>query len=1157
MIQYLRNYVQLLNIHQNIKYIIILCLIFIPFFGLGHEISYNFKHFSTKDGLPNNYINDIYQDSDGFIWFATRDIVCRYDGHTFKTYSTTLENNQKFPLFSKYIFESTDGKLWVFGPIINSYFFNGRDFIPSTVNYVIGYPDNNGNLWFVNDSSLTKIKIDNLNISTNETKTNNTLQIICKERNNEKWALNKFNLNELSKASNNNFVNFIFENKQKYIINSVYIDSENTIWISTAKSGLIKFDTKKEEFSVYDNHQVPNNSLSSNNVLSVCEVDKQTIWIGTDKGINILDTKSNTFKYITQNNDPENSLCDNTVKSIFVDKSNTLFIGTRSGLNIITKQKFKHLTHSNKKNSIVSNNVHGFIEDDLQNIWIISSGGIDKFNPQTTKFKNYPINLHKSNYLKASPITIIADKHNNFWIGTWQGGVYYYNAKTGKFKQYNIDYESEMQVGYNSAMSIFCDSNNEIWIGSWGKGLFKYDEKNDIFFNKYYIANDKIAKNNISSITQDKTGRFWVGTMFGLYMFNSDMSNPIPFTNNINDSTTISNNHVNSLLISNSILWVGTSHGLNRINLKTLNIEQFYESDGLPSHKILAITNDNDGNLWVTTDKGLAKVEIKTNSKNQQLIQFFSIPTFSKLQSTNFLKRSIYKTKKGDILIGGTNGYNMFHPNSILPDTNYIECVLTRFNVDDKEIIMGDSVFNKPIFTQPLSKTKNITLSYKHHTFSLEFTGLHYSYPNNIKYKYMLKGFDEDWRFTDSKSRTATYSNINKGDYEFIVYAANINTQWNKAPLTIKIKVIPPWWRTMVFYISLILFLLFIFILFYKLRLRILKKQKKQLEEIVIQRTIELNKTNTSLEETQAEIQHQNVELSEVNAQLEKSHEEIKQQNENLSHLNHNLEETEEEISQQNSELVKHRNHLEELIDERTSELNIAKQKAEESDKLKSAFLANMSHEIRTPLNAIVGFSSLFKDTELTKEEIDQYVSIIINNSNSLSTIINDIIDISVIEAGQLKLTPSYFNVDEVMLELVSTYNLKNTNNLEIKFVKDKNQKDLTLYSDEVRFRQVMTNILNNACKFTHKGFIKFGYNLNISNVEFFIQDSGTGILLENKNDIFKYFQKVSPTPDTFYSGTGLGLTICQELVSKMGGEIWFESEKDKGTKFLFTIPHE
>ena len=404
-------------------------------------------------------------------------------------------------------------------------------------------------------------------------------------------------------------------------------------------------------------------------------------------------------------------------------------------------------------------------------------------------------------------------------------------------------------------------------------------------------------------------------------------------------------------------------------------------------------------------------------------------------------------------------------------------------------------------------------------------------------------------------NNTATYTNINKGEFVFIAYASNINRVWSETPLSIRIKVIPPWWRTILFYILLTLLVITVLIFTYKLRVKALKNQKKQLENTVKQRTKQLNETNTELEESQEETKQQNDNLTEVNAKLEESHEEIRLQIENLAEANKQLEESEEETTQQNDELLKHRNHLEEMITERTKELNLAKLKAEESDRLKSSFLANMSHEIRTPLNAIVGFSSLFVDAGLTADEMKEYAGIITNNSNTLSTIINDIIDISVIEAGQLSLLVSEFSVDNVMTELVKTYKLNNENNLTIEFVKDKTTDNLIINTDEVRFRQVLTNLINNSFKFTKKGFIKFGYNVSENEIIYFVEDSGTGIADEDKKHIFKYFRKVSPTPNKLYSGTGLGLTISQELVAKMGGKIWFESTKDVGTKFMFSLP--
>ena len=239
------------------------------------------------------------------------------------------------------------------------------------------------------------------------------------------------------------------------------------------------------------------------------------------------------------------------------------------------------------------------------------------------------------------------------------------------------------------------------------------------------------------------------------------------------------------------------------------------------------------------------------------------------------------------------------------------------------------------------------------------------------------------------KQRFANYTNLPSGDYLLKVISTNSDGNWSD-PAEIIIHVLPPFWETVWFRIlalGLIVGLVFVII---KLRTQRLIKQKEKLKDTVFEKTNDLSELNVSLEETQ---------------------EELSQQNEELIQTNLMLVERDDKISQQNIELIDYRSHLEDMIKVRTSALKVAKLKAEESDRLKSSFLANMSHEIRTPLNAIIGFSSLFSDERMTKEETQKYVSIIQNNSNSLLTIISDLIDISSIQVGQLKIVKSVFCV--------------------------------------------------------------------------------------------------------------------------------------------------
>ncbi|MCD8251499.1 MAG: ATP-binding protein [Phocaeicola dorei] len=233
-------------------------------------------------------------------------------------------------------------------------------------------------------------------------------------------------------------------------------------------------------------------------------------------------------------------------------------------------------------------------------------------------------------------------------------------------------------------------------------------------------------------------------------------------------------------------------------------------------------------------------------------------------------------------------------------------------------------------------------------------------------------------------------------------------------------------------------------------------------------------------------------------------------------------------------------------------ELTTAKDRAEESNRLKSAFLANMSHEIRTPLNAIVGFSGILASAE-EEQEKQEYVSIIENNNTLLLQLISDILDLSKIEAGTLEFNYSNFELNALMLELENSLRLKiRSAAVQLEFVPSSSE-SCHIYAEKNRISQLIINFVTNAIKFTTQGFIRFGYEQRGNELYFFVSDTGCGIPEEKQKTIFERFVKLN----TFAQGTGLGLSICQTLVKHMGGSIGVESEEGKGSRFWFTIPYE
>jgi signal transduction histidine kinase len=271
-------------------------------------------------------------------------------------------------------------------------------------------------------------------------------------------------------------------------------------------------------------------------------------------------------------------------------------------------------------------------------------------------------------------------------------------------------------------------------------------------------------------------------------------------------------------------------------------------------------------------------------------------------------------------------------------------------------------------------------------------------------------------------------------------------------------------------------------------------------------------------------------------------------------------------IRTQNEELTKTHDQLSSVItelaatNERLTETNKslseAKKKAEESDNLKSAFLANVSHEIRTPLNSIVGFSSLLGDSDLTQETKNSYIELIESNTESLLVLIDEIIDLSKIEAQQLTLKKQEFSIDELLSELFRVFSHSHQHSkVDLRIRKIADSKELIIYSDRVRVNQIFVNLISNAYKFTDSGFIEFGYfEAKNNEIQLFVRDSGIGIKEEYHQVIFERFRKLNTEDRKLYRGTGLGLAITQKLVQLLGGEIWVESESGKGTVFIFTL---
>ena len=343
---------------------------------------------------------------------------------------------------------------------------------------------------------------------------------------------------------------------------------------------------------------------------------------------------------------------------------------------------------------------------------------------------------------------------------------------------------------------------------------------------------------------------------------------------------------------------------------------------------------------------------------------------------------------------------------------------------------------------------------------------------------------------------------------------------------------------------------------------------KNKLERLVPAIKRALREYELEINREQAEIK-----LKEKNEQIEAQNEQYLQINKELVFQNEEKEKRAAELgianielAFQNKEKEKRAAELlianEELIfqneekEKRAAELIIAKENAEESDKLKTAFLQNMSHEIRTPLNGIIGFSSLLNEDDISKEEIKEFTAIISQSGKRLIEIVNNVLDISKIQTGQIEIKQKKILVNTIFSDLFTFFSpIANAKNIILNY-NNHNDKFRTIFTDETKLHQILTNLINNAIKFTKSGDIDFGYEIKENLIQLYVKDTGIGLPKESVERIFDRFIQVEQTMTKNYEGAGLGLAISKGLVELLGGKIWVESEIGKGTTFFFTLPY-
>jgi signal transduction histidine kinase/CheY-like chemotaxis protein len=455
-------------------------------------------------------------------------------------------------------------------------------------------------------------------------------------------------------------------------------------------------------------------------------------------------------------------------------------------------------------------------------------------------------------------------------------------------------------------------------------------------------------------------------------------------------------------------------------------------------------------------------------------------------------------------------------------------------------VLTSFELFNKPVIAysgssplkQAILNTRSITLNHDQSVFSIGFAALDYTIPEQNKYAYQLEGFDEEWR-TAGNQRKATYTNLNPGTYTFKVRGSNNDGVWNPDIATLLITIKPPYWMTLWFRTLMVFLILGTAYVAYRLRVQYFNRQKAELKLQVEERTLALQLVNKELQDQTEELQ---VQSEEFQAQSE----ELQAQSEELLSKTKALEQMNDQLSEQKAQEAH------------------ARQEADRANKAKSTFLATMSHEIRTPMNGVLGMASLLAETELEAEQ-REYTEAILTSGESLLNVINDVLDFSKIESGHLELDPHDFELRKCIEDVLELFSSKTVHSgIDLLCHIDDNI-PAHIYTDSFRLKQVLTNMVSNAVKFTHKGeiFVNVtsepceGDDLKLI---FTVRDTGIGISENQLTNLFEAFNQLDSSITRRYGGTGLGLAICERLIRLLGGTVSVKSKLGVGSSFSFYI---
>lgn len=838
-----------------------------PDFGYSQNLdNLAFWHLTPNEGLSQSTVSAIYQDSEGFMWFGTQEGLNKYEGQNNNIVVYKHDPDDPSSIGSneiEAIYEDSRGNLWIATDWGGLSLYNRDDdsfirftatdkfhdgSISDNTTQVI-YEDSHENLWIGTYNGLNLMDREKgtfknfLADSTNRhSLSSNYILDIIEDETGQIWVATINGLNRMHRDSVAFDQIFVREGNSfdpANYMRVIYEDRQGRLWVGT-ESGL---------YQVYKNTlrlELWNQKISSSTTILDITEDKQgVIWVGTEnEGLLAIhpDNSTTLFTYSENNIQGLNS---NSIYSLYQSRDNILWVGTfDGGVNILNRKenKFRHFKNQpGVENSLNENSIMAFLKPDGKYLWIgTDGGGINLLNMETESFDFIRHEPDNPNSLSSDVILdMMQDSGGRIWIGTYNGGLVRYDPETHHFRNYRLDADDPNSLSQDQVFTVFEDNDGFIWAGTNGTGLNKLVDEEKGIFERWNVNSTThyFPQSYLRDTYVDEEGGFWLTTYgSGVCYFNHKTGEYRVY--NSNEGNLNSGVVLDIYSASDGTIWVGTKGGgLAKYNSERDEFESYTTEDGMPNDIVNAILEDDHGNLWASSNNGITRF-----SPKDQTFKNYSLS--DGLQSREFKPFAAAKLDNGWMYFGGINGFNEFHPDSIREDTIILPIAFTDFQLSNKLVPIGENSLLK----KQVNQVEEITLPYNETNVTIKYSVLNYNPYQEYSYAYILEGFDEDWNEVGNQN-SATYTNLDPGEYIFKVKTANSDGYWGTDAKQFKLSITPPFWQTNWFYALSFITIAGLIFGGFKYRTRQITEHNKRLEKEVNIRTQELRESNKDLKE--------------------------------------------------------------------------------------------------------------------------------------------------------------------------------------------------------------------------------------------------------------------------------------------------------------------